>query len=443
MKSPVGVLDARLLGSTGRLLAVGADTAAHVWEVESETELHRLRGVNVAYKGVAVRYFAAGSADGRYVASASNSDTMVWLYNAATGEPVTRFDGIGMYAPGSRPLFPEAIHPDSRSILTSRSWFVREWDLDSEELLQEIGPTILAHRVIISMFSPDGKQIATVSANNGTTTGVVHLWDAQTGTRLFEYDLETYTYDMAFSRDGSRLFVSTQREEVIVIDCVNHSLLRVIKLPRDRIAFRLIPSINGGLLYPLLTFGVQSGVYSTVTGRVVNTPSYIESIPTSATYTPDGTILMIGYQNGVVRAYHAYSSLPVDSLQGHTGPVNSISFSDDGSRMITGSADSTIVVWRRANLGVGEAAESSSSELSIVGGADGGTLIRYRIETGGEGDLQVFDLTGREVDLESATQPVSGAGTLSIPSDALHSGVYLVVLNVPGRGRQIRRMLVR
>ena len=61
-------------------------------------------------------------------------------------------------------------------------------------------------------------------------------------------------------------------------------------------------------------------------------------------YFRDGTQLAVASTIGVW-VYDVHTGEPIDLLTGHTGPVNSIVFSPDGSTFATGSDDNTIRLW--------------------------------------------------------------------------------------------------
>ena len=66
-------------------------------------------------------------------------------------------------------------------------------------------------------------------------------------------------------------------------------------------------------------------------------------------FSPDGTRIVSGSDDSTVRVWDAATGRPVGQpLNGHTGSVTSVAFSPDGKRIVSGSEDKTVRVWDAA-----------------------------------------------------------------------------------------------
>jgi hypothetical protein len=131
----------------------------------------------------------------------------------------------------------------------------------------------------------------------------------------------------------------------------------------------------------------------------------------SVTFSGDGLRLASASADGTVKVWDARSGAELLTLRGHGGPVSSVSFSADGRRIATASGDGTVKVWDARG----------SAELFVLRGhpervtrvlfsPDGQQLISQD----GQGRQIVWDLVARQPVPRDANQPTgSGPGAIS------------------------------
>jgi WD40 repeat protein len=56
-----------------------------------------------------------------------------------------------------------------------------------------------------------------------------------------------------------------------------------------------------------------------------------------------------GHEDGTVKIWEVSLGKELLSCKGHTNTINSVAFSPDGKRLVSGSADNTVRVWKLAD----------------------------------------------------------------------------------------------
>ncbi|KAG2029825.1 WD40-repeat-containing domain protein, partial [Suillus americanus] len=89
----------------------------------------------------------------------------------------------------------------------------------------------------------------------------------------------------------------------------------------------------------------------------------------SVSFSPDGTRIVSGSSDSTVRVWDAATGLPFgEPFQGHTSSVLSVSFSPDGTRIVSGSRDSTVRVWDAATAQPFQEHTEINSSVSLNNG---------------------------------------------------------------------------
>jgi len=154
--------------------------------------------------------------------------------------------------------------------------------------------------VISACFSRDGKWLLTA----GYDDGAARLWDVASGREIKSFQGHPRLFGASFSPDATR-----------------------------------IVTVGGDL-------GASEGV---VKLWDVSSAAELRSLRTdgsacSAVFSPDGKRLAIGARRDAT-IHDAVTGAVLLTLNGHKGPIPMISFSSDGTKILTASADKTAKIW--------------------------------------------------------------------------------------------------
>lgn len=97
----------------------------------------------------------------------------------------------------------------------------------------------------------------------------------------------------------------------------------------------------------------------------------------SVSFSPNGTRIVTGSEDTTVRLWDAVTGQPIGQpWQGHTGPVNSVAFSQDGTRLVTGSSDKTVRLWDTTKgQPIGEPWQGHTDSVNSVSFSPKGTRV--------------------------------------------------------------------
>jgi hypothetical protein len=115
----------------------------------------------------------------------------------------------------------------------------------------------------------------------------------------------------------------------------------------------------------------------------------------AVSFSPDGTCIVTGLADKTVRLWNAATGQPLcEPLRGHIGAVSSVSFSPDGKHIASGSYDKTIRLWDVATRQpLGEPFRGHTHSITSVSFAPDGT----RIATGSCDDtVRLWDVATRQ-----------------------------------------------
>lgn len=269
------------------------------------------------------------SADGRHLTAVTKSETeTVWNTStwAVTREanPVRPVGAVVRWKPNS--------FPDSARGLAISDGVAVVRDFETGTDVARLGGHFAP--VTATVVSPDGKRLATASAD-----GLVRVWDAATLRPLVEpRGHRAGVLSVAVSPDGKLAVTSGADESVIVWNLADGREVRAFAADADpQAAF----TPDGSAVR--FRKGVAWVVRDVTTGLEVEKPH--KETARDATVSPDGRTRVIFDPNGCVWLVEVATGEPRRKLAGHRGACRAFAFTPDGTKLLTASADHTVLVW--------------------------------------------------------------------------------------------------
>jgi WD40 repeat protein len=353
------ILQLALSPDGSRVATAGMDRTARVWEVATGRLLFSLKGHAGSISGVAF------SPDGQRVVTASSDRTVrVWGADGVESRALRGYSGdIGGIA----------FSPDDRKLYTAGNVSpVKGWDTASGALLPESFP---GERLLAS--SPDGRHLATLTGNMRG----VRLWDRASGREQLTLEAPSgdFVCVLAFSPDGLLLASADERRVVRIWETTGGRLVHTLQGHTAEVASLVFTRDCRELVSSSHDPTVR--VWDTGTGKPIRVLEVPSPHRKPAAISPDGRLLALG--NGMTAEVREYATGRVLFFcLGHTDSVSSVSFTPDGQRLATGSADRTIRIWDatsgqslltlRGHTGIiGQLAFTSDGRVLASGGEDG------------------------------------------------------------------------
>ena len=360
LEGHTGVVYAVAFSPNGKRIASGSeDNTIKIWDAQTGRKTRTIKGHTGGVLGVAF------SPDGKWLASGSRDKT-IKIWDAQTDRETLTLKGHTEVIPWATD---QTAKKRESPFLKPRPGHAQPAGTFPLPVIYVESPFLKGHpgAVLAAVFSPDGKWLASGSADH-----TIKIWDTQTGgeTRTFRGHTGTI-YAVAFSPHGNRLASGSWDRTIKIWD-----------LQTDRKPLTLADT------------------------------AHVESVA----FSPDGKRLASGNMDGAIEVWDAQTGRRIytrsdQTFRGHTWPVHAVAFSPDGKRLASGNMDGAITIWdaqtgRKIHLLEGYTAKDYTLEsaTSLAFSPDG-----KRLASGVGGTIKIWDTqTGRETlpPFEAHTGPV-------------------------------------
>jgi WD40 repeat protein len=360
-----GFIHALALSADGKRLACGQDQVVTLWNVatgkqEPPPSSHQAPICALAF-----------SADGRTLASGSDGDGLACVWDVPTGAPKMRLTGH------SRAVASVAFSADGKMLACGDGspnyqtggglTHIRLWNLDSGKSIR----TFPAHLggVKSLAFAPDGKALI-----SGGVDGRVRLWNVADGNRLAQERGGEGLHWGQFSRDGKSLLVADASGALSLWrPDLQQKLHDLLPPPEETTSLGLAAfSADGEQVFAVTTGrGLDRSKrflsWQTAGGKSLQTvvldkllfpvergmpvgialPGHPSFTTRECALSSDGKLVAtLGHPVGsAIELWDTASWKSLARLDSRAWYVTALAFSPDGTKLASGSLDTTILLW--------------------------------------------------------------------------------------------------
>jgi len=235
--------------------------------------------------------------------------------------------------------------PDGKQVVTVSLNAVKFWDAETGGLLKKLNGNLSYLQA--AHFSPDGKKILTTYTGN-----IAEVWDVETGNFLYDLVGHTKWIESAeFSHNGQKIVTASQ-DGAIIWDADTKAPFTYIP-KNDHAGYSDIYSAVFSPDDTKLLITESNGMVKlcdVATGALLNKyelddyPGSANSV-FSAQFSGNGTDVLLACADGSARVWNTLTNETELTLSGHDNWVYCARFSPDGSHITTCSYDNTCKLW--------------------------------------------------------------------------------------------------
>ncbi|KAG8723957.1 hypothetical protein FRC09_000993 [Ceratobasidium sp. 395] len=453
-----------LEGYTGRIFSVAYSSNGHITSGGSDKTLRTWDAHTGEMVGEPMRghtnevYCVAYSPDGAYLVSGCDDGT-IRIWNAHTRQMV-------METPNAHTSYVWSVSYSSdgaRFISCSWDSTIRTWDAHTGHMLGQLSASELRLDQQASVYSPDGKRIAsgawnsqiiciwdayTKGAQEGHTSAInsiacsphsaylvsgcsdnaIRIWDTYTG-KMLGQPLEGHTGSIrvvACSPDGASIVSGSDDTTIRMWDVQSSQMLgRPLEGHTDSVIS--VAYSPDGTRVVSASMDQTIRIWDIYSGQILGRPlqGHTDSV-VSVAYSPDGSYIISGSEDHTIRVWDAFTGQAIGQpLEGHEGTVNQVVYSPNGERIVSCSSDNTIRIWNAHTRKLLEQAFEGHTDnvLSVAYSPDGAYIVSgsadrtIRIWDACTGQLLGQPLEGHTDLVNAVTLSPDGASIMSCSSD--------------------------
>ncbi|MCI0458952.1 MAG: WD40 repeat domain-containing protein [Gemmataceae bacterium] len=313
-------------------------------------------------------YDFAFSPDGKVLATAGSGNNMRF-WDAATGKMLYEF-------PEEKGRAQNALFsPDGRHLISAAAGRgIQVWAVANRQEVHRFGEVKDSIRGMA--VSPDGKILATAHWG-GAGKSPVLLWDLETGKRTAELKGgQGGVESLAFSPNGRLLAVTGYHRGVEIWEVATAQIRQTFTKHASQPSRAVFTPDGKGLIVTARQAIHAWDLASEKQLRLFTADKQLAD--GSLALSPDGRLLATASLDRMVRLWDIATGEELGCFAGHQAGVMAVAFSRDGKHLVSGSGDSTALVWEVRRM------------LSAEGELSAKELDRLWVELGDANAAQAF-----------------------------------------------------
>lgn len=316
------------------------------------------------------------SPDGQSLFTASRDGTVrQWnLQNGRTvkswelGQPLSFLclSSNGQYLAASEGYRPSP-NLDLGSLPSQEDYAIHVFDLSNGSIKWKLKGTKVP--IYCLAFSSDGQQL--VSGGQAEKSEAIRIWNLATGKLERAFKPLQAILNIAWSKDGGRLFVTTSDRAFGVFDAKTGSQVQSIRERGMIFAMALSPDESTLAIAGDTTedaSGLCIKLYNTQDWKVAQTLIGHQSSVVSLVFHPKGNLLVSASAKpeAAIKVWDLTKKIAMTQYLGHTNDVLAVALSANGERVASVSLDGSIRLWQTSQVMPGRKLLSSKASIWTV-----------------------------------------------------------------------------
>jgi RNA polymerase sigma factor (sigma-70 family) len=353
-KTIAPVQDRYVLSPNKDLLVGFGYQAPSIWEVKTGKPLFTFNAHS------SVPGALTFSPDGKRIFSGSYREPFIRVWDGRSGKFLGTWDRIGdQDRSGSDAL---VISPNGKILVdvssTINQGTIRLWDLDTGKEIRNFPSFQRSHQSIV--FLPDGKHLLSTGSHL-YTIGIneeeaIRVWEVATGKQVLVANVPNGTQKAITTAPDGKTFsiaVGGRGDEkvysVLTFDLATGKELRRLNWDMSMVYELSFHPDGNQLAFVRSASGNRCRVemFDIRTGKPTRTIT-VNDAPClyQIAFSPDGRSFALSSGNGQIHLVETSTGLERrDSFEGHLGKISRLAFSPDGNRLLSGSYDTTGLIW--------------------------------------------------------------------------------------------------